>query len=166
MSVPPSIDKSREPIFRVVCSDRRDQRDRRVGQTRDRKRWISLQLLQGSARDDATDLDQHEMVGEALDLGEVVADVKDRNGERGMQRLEIGQDLVLAQAIESGQRLVHEQQLGLREQGAPDRDALAFAARQAKRGPIEKVLHPEQRNDLVEARRLLGCRAAAARRWP
>ena len=106
------------------------------------------------------------MIGEALDLGEVVADVKDRNRERGMQRLEVGQDLVLAQAVEPGERLVHEQQPGLREQSAPDRDPLALAARQAQRRPIEQALHPEQRDDIVEARRLARPRAAAARRWP
>ena len=166
MSVPPSIDRVVSPYSASYSGDRRDQRDRRLGQARDRKRRIGLQLLQRPARDDATGLDQHEMVGEALDLGEVVADVQDRDRERGVQRLEIGQDLVLAQAVEPGQRLVHQQQPGLREQRAADRDPLALAAREAQRRPIEQTLHPEQRHDVVEPDRLLGPPCRTARRWP
>ena len=119
-------------------------------------RGIGLQVLQGPAGDHAAGLHQHQVVGEPLHLGDVMADVEDRDRERGMQRLEVGQDLVLAQAVEPGERLVHQQKPGLREQGAPDGDPLALAARKAERRPIEKALHPQQRDDLVEARRLLG----------
>ena len=96
------------------------------------------------------------MVGEALHLGEVMTDIEDRDRERGVQRLEVRQDLVLAQTVEPGKRLVHEQKPGLREQGTPDRDPLALSARKAERRPVEKVLHPEQRDDIIKARRLLG----------
>ena len=81
--------------------------------------------------------------------------------ERGVQRLEIGQDLVLGQAVERRQRLVHQQQPGLREQRAADRDPLALAAREAQRRAVEQARDPEQLDDLVEARHFLGAARAA-----
>src|SRR5262245_34959578 len=67
-----------------------------------------------------------------------------------MQLLEVWQDAVLGQPIERSERFVHEQELGLRQQRAADRDALALATRQSPRRTLKQALHTKQTNHVVE----------------
>ncbi len=68
------------------------------------------------------------------------------------QALQIGQDLGLARRIERGQRLVHQQRRRAAQQGAPDRDPLALAARERARPAREQALDAEQLDHLAEPR--------------
>ena len=95
-------------------------------------------------------LHQHQCVGQAFHLGHVVGDVEHRDGKALMQPFQEGQDLVPALAVERGERLVHQQQLRVGQQRAPDRHALALAAGQVARGPIEQRSEAEQRDRVVK----------------
>ncbi len=68
-----------------------------------------------------------------------------------VQPLEERQDFTLGRAVQRRQRLVHQQQLRLRQQSPPDRDALPFAAGQLVRRPVQQACKSEQCDDLVEA---------------
>jgi hypothetical protein len=59
-----------------------------------------------------------------------MADIEDRHTRLVAQALDVRQDLDAALLVERGQRLVHQQQARMGEQGAADRDALLLAARQ------------------------------------
>ena len=106
-------------------------------------------------------LHQHDVLGEALDFGNVVGDVDDRQRQAVAQPLEKRQDLVLGRPVERRQRLVHQQQLGLRQQRPADRDALTLAAREVARRAVEQRRHAEEIDDLVEIDRPLAAAPAA-----
>ena len=60
------------------------------------------------------------------------------------QALDVVEDLALARHIERGQRLVHEQNAWLSEQGASDGDALLFPAGECDRLSAQQRAEPEQ----------------------
>ena len=55
--------------------------------------------------------------------------------------------------IEIGQRLVEKKRLGLLDDGAPDRDALALSAGQLRRPALEQRLHLQHARGLGYALR-------------
>ena len=67
-----------------------------------RQRGIALQRGQRPGGDHPARLQQHQMIGQPLDLGHVVADIDDRQRQRFMQPFEKGQHLVLGQPVEGG----------------------------------------------------------------
>ena len=79
-----------------------------VARDRERQRRVALQLVQRSGADHPALFHQHDLVGEALDLGDVVTDIDDRQVEPVAQPFEERQDLVLGGAVERRQRLVHQ----------------------------------------------------------
>ena len=103
------------------------------------------------------------MVGEPLDLGDVVGDVEDRYRERLVKAFEKRQHLVARRAIESGDGLVHQKQARLRHERPADRHALALAARQVLRRAVEQPRQAEQLDRLVEPDRRRRAGLAAAR---
>ena len=120
--------KRHEAIPFVVGFDHAFQTDCRVSSPRQRQRRIALQLRQRPRCDHMAFDQQHHVIGEAFDLREVMCDVEDRQRQTVAQPLEERQDLALCHSVERGQRLIHQQQLGLRKQRPANRYALAFAA--------------------------------------
>ena len=73
----------------------------------------TLQLFERARADHTATLDEHDVVRQTLDLAEVVRDVKNRDGKRRVQLLKKREDVFLGEPVERGQRLIHEQKLGL-----------------------------------------------------
>ena len=90
-------------------------------------------LLERAAREHATAVHHHQMIGQARDLVRGVADVEHRDRQLVVQPLQVGQDLLLARDVQGGKRLVHQQHPRADRQGAGDGDPLALAAGEAIR---------------------------------
>src|SRR6202020_131720 len=80
------------------------------------------------------------------------------------QPLEEWQNLVLGRAVERRERLVHQQELRLRQERAPDCNALALAAREIARGAVKQPRDAEKLNHFVKDDPALGPAAVVARR--
>ena len=93
-------------------------------------------------------------------LGDGVADIEDGHAHLVAQALDVGQDLGAPRLVERGQRLVHQQELRMGEQGAADRDPLLLAARQRGGAPFQQMADAQQIDDRGEigsaCRRLRG----------
>ena len=74
--------------------------------------------------------EHHHGVCKTCDFRHRVAYIDDRDIQLVAQALDVVEDLGLARHVERRQRLVHEKDARLREQGAADRDALLFSSRQ------------------------------------
>ena len=91
-----------------------------------------------------------------------MADVEDRQAQSPVaQAFEIGQDLLLARAIEARQWFVHQQQARMAKQGATKGNTLLFSARQGRRGTVEQGFKPQKRHDILKARPLAVTRGIA-----
>ena len=90
------------------------------------------------------------MVGKPLNFRHVVADIENRQRQRLVQPLKVGQDLVLRYLVQCRERLVHQQELGVREQGAADRQALSLAAGEIAGRAVQQLIDPEQLDHFVE----------------
>ena len=66
-----------------------------------------------------------------------MSDVDDGQLQAGVQALQERKYFIPRDAVQGGQWLIHEQQLRLGEQGAPDRHALALAAGEVLRRAAE-----------------------------
>ena len=86
---------------------------------------------------------QDHRVREPHDLLDRVAHVNDQDAQLVAQPLDVGEDLALALGVELRERLVHEQEARLREEGAADRDALPLAPGEASRSPVGQVADAE-----------------------
>ena len=138
-------------IAGVVRLDHAVEGDRRVARDRERQRRVALQFLERSGADHPALVDEHDLVGEALDLGDRVGDVDDRQREAIAQPLEERQDLVLGRPVERRQRLVHQEELGLRQERPSDRHPLALAAGKLARSAVEQRRDAEELDHFVEA---------------
>src|SRR5271165_3768778 len=153
-----------EAVVGVARFDNPVQTDRRVARHRQRQRRIALQVGERPCRDHPALLHQHDLVGQAFDLGDVMRDVDDRQGETVAQPLEERQNLVLGRAVERRQRLVHQEEFWLRQKRASDRHALAFAAGEMARRAVEQRGHAEKVDDFVESHSLSRCAPIVPRR--
>lgn len=79
---------------------------------------------------DAAVLHREDGLREPLDLVGGVRDVEDGNARDFGNALEVAEKLGLALRVETRERLVHDEERLGGENGAPERDALAFAARE------------------------------------
>ena len=68
-----------------------------------------------------------------------------------VQALQIGACLKPEERIEVGERLVHEQEVGVHHERARDRDPLALPARELRRIPIEESLELQQARSFLDA---------------
>ena len=127
------------------------ERDRGVARDRQRQGRVALQFIERSGADHSALVHQHDLVGEALDFGDRVGDVDDRQRQPIAQPLEERQNLVLGRAVERRQRLVHQEELGLRQKRPADRDPLAFAAGKLGRSAVEQRCDAEEFDHFVEA---------------
>ena len=105
---------------------------------------------------DDAGLQHHDLVGHGHGLDLVVGDVDHRRLELVVQPGELDPHLHAQGGVEVGERLVEQEHLGLPDDGAADRDALALAARQLLGLAVEQLV------ELQDARRL----ADLARRAP
>ena len=87
------------------------------------------QFAERAAGQGAAAVQQHQVIGQARHFIGRMADVEHGDVQLVMQAFQVGQDLLLALAVEGCQRLVEQQQLRAGEQGTGDTHALAFAAR-------------------------------------
>jgi hypothetical protein len=70
------------------------------------------------------------MIREATHFIRRVGDIDDRDAQMRAQAFEVGQDVELAVDVEARQRLIHQQQFGVCQQGARHGHALLLPARQ------------------------------------
>ena len=98
------------------------------------------QRVDRSLRQHLARLEQHHVGRELQHLLELVTHVHHRDGEPVAQRLKVRQHFLAARHIERGERLVQQQQPRLRQQRAPERDALAFTAGELVRTAREQRL--------------------------
>ncbi len=131
------------------------QADRRLARARQRQRWIALHDLQRSFADDTAMLHEDQVIGKPLDFRHVVTDVEYRKRKPCVQSFEERQNLVLGRTVQCRQRLVHQQQFGLRQQGTADGDPLPLAARQMVRRSVEQLCQAEQLDHLIESDAIL-----------
>ena len=85
-------------------------------------------LRGGDLLDDAV-LHDHDAIAEGHGLGLVVGDVDERALDLVTQLNELGAHLVTELGVQVGQRLVHQEDLGVAHDSAADGDALTLAAR-------------------------------------
>ena len=108
----------------VVEVDRHGSHPRRVSYVLPSSRAIAKPIaapgqryrgeaVQRAGADDAALLHQHQVIGKALDLRHVVADIEYRQRQRLVQLLEERENLVLGRVVERGQRLVHQKEFWL-----------------------------------------------------
>jgi hypothetical protein len=76
-----------------------------VARDRKRQRRVALQVFERTHADHPPLVHQHHLVGEALDFGQIVRDVDDRQIEAVVQSLKKRQNLVLGRAIQCRERL-------------------------------------------------------------
>ncbi len=88
-----------------------------------------------------------EPVGERHRLDLVVRHVERRHAEPPLQLLELGPCVGADLGVEVRQRLVHQEQRGLADDGASERDALLLPARQLMRLARDERLDPEHARD-------------------
>ena len=93
-------------------------------------------LWGGDLLDDAV-LHDHDAIAEGHGLGLVVSDVDERTLDLVAQFDELGTHLVTKLGVQVGQRLVHQEDLGVTHDGAADGDALTLAARKRLRLTVE-----------------------------
>ena len=75
--------------------------------------------------------------------------VENRGLELVAHALDERDDLTLASFVERRQWLVHQQQMRVGEQRAPDGDALLFSAGQVVRTPVENLRDAEQVDNFI-----------------
>ncbi len=123
-----------------------------------------LDHVHGRAADEAGDEQAHRPVVELLRRGDllqlalahhghavahrhgldlVVSHVDGGDAEVPLQRPDLGAHLHAELGVEVGQRLVHQERLGLAHDGAPHGDPLALAAGQGARLAVQEVLETE-----------------------
>ncbi len=110
--------------------------------------------------DDAVAQDD-DAVGEGERLFLVVGDVDGGGAERGVDAADLGPHLEAELGVEVGERLVHQHERRLDDDGARDGDALLLAAGELAGELVFLALEADQGDRLVDAARRLGLRHAA-----
>jgi hypothetical protein len=77
-----------------------------------------------------------------------------------VERRELGAHAHPELRVEVRQRLVHQERPRLADDGAAHRDALALAAGELRRTPVEQLLEPEHARDLLDAPPDVGLRGS------
>ena len=113
------------------------------------------QLVERAGGDQAAAVDDHDVVGDALGLGQVVGG--DEHGDAAGPQLadDLADDLAAAH-VDPGGRLVEERHLRLAHQGQPEGDPPLLAARQLAPGPPFEAgeAEPVDQGAHVEGRRV------------
>ncbi len=95
--------------FVVVDLPRFDHRSRvptcELRQVDSRQRF-----LQSTFRDDSSIIDHKQVIAQATNFVEIVADVDNRNRQLSVQSIKIGQDLISPPSVQGRQGFVHQDQ--------------------------------------------------------
>ena len=94
---------------------------------------------------------QHDAVGQRHGLDLVMRDVDHGAAEFLVQPLDLDPHVVAQLGIEIGERLVEQIEEGIAHDGAPDRDALALAARELAREALQEMPDAEHLGGAVDA---------------
>ena len=109
-------------------------------------------LRRGASGGDPAAGHDHDRAREPRHLVDRVADEDDGHADLVAQPLDVVDDLRLAGHVERGQRLVHQEELGLRHERAAERHPLTLAAREGAGPALQQRLQAEQRHDPLERR--------------
>jgi hypothetical protein len=101
------------------------------------------------------------LVGERGDLGRLVRDIEDRQGEGRLDLQEMLEDSLLEGTVEAGKGLVEEQNLRCREQGPAEGDAAPLAAGKRRGASLEERGESEGLDDAILPERGFARDAAA-----
>src|SRR5690349_6494002 len=126
--------------------------------------WLAGCDMRSSIRD-LPILHQHEAIGEAV--GELLIVRDHHDGQRVFinHLTQQREQFVCANRVEISRRLVCEQHLRIVREGARDRDALLFAARQLRRSMFEPIAKADARQQFTRTRApLLATQAAESER--
>ena len=104
-----------------------------------------VKLLRPALLDDPAAAHQHDAVAHPHRLFRIVGDDDGRGAGLAQDRKRIGADAVPEPAIETGERLVHQEHAGSRHDGAGKRDALLLAARNLVRIGFRKMREADAR---------------------
>ncbi len=96
------------------------------------------------------------LVSHAHRLALVVGDIDHGDAELLLQRPDFAAHLGAQLGVEIGQRLVHQTDRRLGDDGAAERDALLLAAGKLRRLALEQRIEAEQRRHAVQTPRPLG----------
>ena len=105
---------------------------------------------------DLAAIDEHDLGGHAHGLGLVVRDVDEGGAQALVQGDELGAHLGAQLCVEVGERLVHEEDLGLLHHGAGEGHALALAAGELAGHAVEVVGEADDLGELCDATVALG----------
>src|SRR5262249_24973486 len=97
----------------------------------------AARLSLGCVRDAAA-VDRHDLAGESLDVGLIVADAQRRNAPFLQRALQVDENAILEIGIERRERLVHEQQFRAAQDRSAQSDALTLAAAERRRHAAQK----------------------------
>src|SRR6185437_336986 len=101
-------------------------------------------------------LDPYDALGDAPDLGRIVADINYRYPRFVTQALEIRHNVTLARGVERSKGLVEEEQARAHQQGAADGNALTLATRELAGPAFEQMTDVEHFNHMVEFAGIVG----------
>ena len=140
---------------RVAVGERLDQVHRRRADERRDEEVVraGVQLLGAVALQDVTVSHHRDPLAERHRLGLVVRHVHRRDAEPLVQLRERGAHADAKLRVEVRERLVEQEGLGLPDDRAAHRDALALPARELRRPPVEQVGEAEQFGDVGDAPR-------------
>ena len=93
-----------------------------------------------------------------------------RDEEHGLRSLapnalELQVHLLPRHRVQRAERLVHEQQAWVEQQGPAESHTLLHAARQLSRVVVSEAVEPDETNQIVRHRLVLPTREAAGLRW-
>ncbi len=121
-------------------------------------------LLGRPALANSTVVHHHQVVGEHQRLVLVMGHQDEGGAEAALQPLELEAHLGPELGVQRRHRLVQQQHVGLVDERASERDALALAARERRDAPLRELGDAQQRERVRHAPRDLGLRRPRARR--
>ena len=110
-----------------------------------------VDFARGADLDEPAGFEDADAVGHGHRLGLVVGNVEDGGAEVALDVLELEAHLGAELGVERGERLVHQVDLRLADQGAADGDALHLAAGEAGGAVVELVVDAHEPGDLGDA---------------
>jgi hypothetical protein len=149
-------------VRRSLAGDARGHERREADEARDRERVRrAIKLLRRGDLQKPPGLHHRDPVRERHRLGLIMGDVERGRGGAGVKRAELRQHALAQMHVEVRQRLVHQDETGLRREAARQRHALLLAAREFVRAASREGGQLDGRQRLRRPRRDLGGRTLA-----
>ena len=109
------------------------------------RRWPRIETVGRCGLLDLSFAHEDDLVGHAHGLALVMGDVDHSDAELLLQRADLAPHLGAQLRVEVGERLVHQANRRLRDDGAAERHALLLAAGKLRRFALEQCAKTEQR---------------------